>query len=153
MQANPKIISAMSKAYITAFLMEQVTSVLSKDNIFFKRQNKMLLKQLINNNQELLLNANQLRFGLHDSLNEVDEDTKESTLYETQDELDLIDKFCEVYTKINPNRIPDVTLLLNELLEGRMVYTKNDVLSKMKDLTKDTTVVRYTDEHYNNKYF
>ena len=153
MQASAKIITAMSKAYITAFLMEQVTSVLKSDNIFFRHQNKMLLKQLINNNQDLLINANELRLGLHSSLSDVTEDIKETTLYETQDELDLIDKFCEVYTKINPNRIPDITLLLNELLEGRMVYTKMDVMTKLKDVTKDTTIVRYTDEHYLNKYF
>lgn len=148
MNPDPRIITAMSKAYITAFLMEQVTSVLSTDNIFFKRQNKMLLKQLINNNKELFLNANQLRLGLHESLSNVDEDTKETTYYQTGDELDLIDKFCEVYTRIHPNRLPDITLLLSEILEGRMVYTTNDVISKLKDVTKDTTIVRYTDEHY-----
>lgn len=152
MQATPKIITAMSKAYITAFLMEQVTSVLSNDNIFFKRQNKMLLKQLINNNHELLTNANELRLGLHPTLKEVNDEIKETTLYETEDELNLIDKFCEVYSRINPNRIPDLTILLNELLEGRMLYTKNDVLFKLKNLAKDTTVVKYTDEHY-DKYF
>jgi hypothetical protein len=152
MNQDPRIVTAMSKAYITAFLMEQVTSVLSTDNIFFKRQNKMLLKQLINNNKELLLNANQLRLGLHKTLENVDEDIKEDTYYQTNDELDLIDKFCEVYTRINPNRIPDITLLLSEILEGRMVYTTNDVLSKLKDLAKDITIVKYTDEHY-DKYF
>lgn len=142
----------MSKAYICTFLMEQITSVLSSDNIFFKRNNKFLLKQLINNNKELLLNANEVRLGIHSSLKDVGDEVKENTIYETEDELELIDKFCELYSKINPNRIPDVTLLLNELLEGRMVYTRNDVLSKLKDVTKDTTIVKYTDEHY-NKYF
>lgn len=142
----------MSKAYICTFLMEQITNVLSSDNIFFKRNNKFLLKQLINNNKELLLNANEVRLGIHSSLKDVGDEVKENTIYETEDELELIDKFCELYSKINPNRIPDVTLLLNELLEGRMVYTRNDVLSKLKDVTKDTTIVKYTDEHY-NKYF
>lgn len=142
----------MSKAYITAFLMEQITSVLSKDSIFFKHANKFLLKQLINNNKELLLNANEVRLGIHSSLNDIGDEVKENTIYETEDELELIDKFCELYSKINPNRIPDVTLLLNELLEGRMVYTKMDVLSKLKDVTKDTTIVKYTNEHY-DKYF
>jgi len=152
LQATPKIVAAMSKAYITAFLMEQITKVLSSDNIFFKHQNKFLLKQLINNNKELLLNANEVRLGIHSSLSSLTEEVKENTEYETEDELELIDKFCELYSKINPNRITDVTLLLNELLEGRMVYTRNDVLSKLKDVTRDTTIVKYTDEHY-DKYF
>lgn len=145
-KAKEDTVKAIGLSFIASFLLDKAGKVLKEDSYFYKQSTKRLVNQLVESNIPVLNVARKVTDGTHSALKDLDEEDIENTKLELDEEINLLNLFCEIYFRSSVTRVVDMQIMLTNIAHGKHLFTEDEVFSILRKFASETTVVQYNDE-------
>ncbi|PRY38487.1 hypothetical protein CLV58_109214 [Spirosoma oryzae] len=127
---SPAVIKAYGVAVLCSYLLDYVSRMFKTDNQFYTKRNRFLIRELVEANKPILAQAEQIRTLTHPKLVDLADDNRANTDAVTEEidtEFEIFRNFSQIYLQSSPVELTDLWIILNNLLQGKKVYTQDEV--------------------------
>lgn len=160
MTGEQKQEKGIALALIAYLLLEQAGSVLKEDGKYYKGKTKMLLNNLLQDSNGIFLNIKNLRRLIlsKETIRKVEQQLNQEIEQDVmEEELDtskrIFVNLASLFITANDGKIYDLERITTNLLEGKRVFTQEEMLDVLKRYNKQFNPILQLNDEFLIKNF